>query len=95
MTQEDVIAVITAFPTGSSGGPNGIRPQHIMDMVSNKKNGHALIASITSFVNMLLEGYYHHDVISIFFGGRLIAIGEKIWRYPPICYRLHTSSQCC
>ena len=31
----NVIAVIKAFPAGSSGDPDGVRPQHIMDMESN------------------------------------------------------------
>ena len=96
MTQADVIAVIKAFPAGSSGGPDGIRPQHIMDTVNNKENVQALIASITSFINVLLEGNSYHDEILIFFGGRLYnSTWEKIWRYPPNCYWLHTRSHCC
>ena len=75
--QADVIATIKAFPVGSSGGPESVHTQHIMDMVSNKENGHALIALITSFFNMLQEGNCHHDVIPIFFGGRLIALQNK------------------
>ena len=73
ITLADVIAVIKAFPAGSSGGPDGVRQQHIglMNMMSYKENGHALIASITSFVTILFEGNCHHDVIPIFFGGRL------------------------
>ena len=39
-----------------------------MNMVSNKENGHALIASIISYVNMLLKGNCHHEVIPTFFG---------------------------
>ena len=53
-------------------------------MVSNKEIGHALIASTTNFVNMLLEGNCHNDVIPIFFGGRLIALEKKVGGIHPI-----------
>ena len=53
--QAYVVAVNKTFFAGSSGGPDGVRPQHIMNMESNKENGHALIALIKSFINMLLE----------------------------------------
>ena len=52
--------------------------------MSNKENGHAPIASITSFANMLLEGNCNHDVIPIFFGGHLIALEKKAGGIRPI-----------
>ena len=75
--QVDIIAVIKAFSAGSSGGPDGVRPQYIMDMMNNKENGHALIASITSCVNMLLKDSCHPTVILTFFDGRQIALEKK------------------
>ena len=78
ITQADIIAVTKAFPTGSLGGPNGVRPQHMIDMVSNKENGRTRITSVTSFVNLLLEGNCRPDVIPIFFGGCLITLEKKI-----------------
>ena len=55
-----------------------------MDIVSNKEHDHVLIASITNFVKMLLEGDCHHDVIPIFFNGRLIALAKKSGGIRPI-----------
>ena len=68
-----------------------------MDMVNNKENGHALIASITSFANKLLEGNCHHDVIPIFFGRRLISLEKKSGDILPIVvsYTLrHIATKC-
>ena len=64
-------------------------------MVSNKENGHALIASITSFVNMLLEGNCRYDVIPFFFGGRLIALKKKSGDIRSIDYTLRRIAAKC
>ena len=47
--------VIRSFRADSSGGPDSIRSQHILDMINNNKTGPALLTSITNFVNRLLR----------------------------------------
>lgn len=63
---EDIIAAIHSFPAGSSGGPDGIRPQHLRDLTSNKETGALLIASLTAFVNCLMDGRCPLTVAPIF-----------------------------
>ena len=36
-TDEDIIAAVRSFPAGSAGGPDGIRPQHFRDLISNRE----------------------------------------------------------
>ena len=37
VTADDVRKAIRTFPAGSSGGPDGLRPQHVLDMIMNGK----------------------------------------------------------
>ena len=73
-TEAVVMNVIRTFPAGSSGGPDGIRPQHVLDLVSCRESGPALLAAITGFVNGLLDGRCSPVVAPILFGGQLVAL---------------------
>ena len=81
---EDIIAAIHSFPAGSSGGPDGVRPQHLRDLTSNKETGAPLIASLAALVNCLMDGRCPSTVAPIFFGGRLIALQKKTGGIRPI-----------
>ena len=72
-TEEDVLAAISSFPAGSAGGPDGVRPQHLRDLTSNKETGPALVKLLTAFINHLMMGKCPSSVTPIFFGGRLLA----------------------
>jgi hypothetical protein len=79
-----VLQAIRSFPAGSSGGPDGIRPQHILDLVSCQESGSGLLTAITAFVNGLLDGKCNPEVLPVFFGGRLIALEKKSGGIRPI-----------
>ena len=84
VSEADVLKAIKSFPAGSSGGPDGIRPQHIVDLVNCREAGAPLLSAITAFVNSLLEGNCHRDVTPILFGGSLIALEKKSGGIRPI-----------
>ena len=84
VTDAEVNKAIRSFPAGSSGGPDGLRPQHILDMITNKESGTQLLASITLFVNTLLSGRCHPAVTPILFGGNLVALEKKSGDVRPI-----------
>ena len=84
MTEAEVAKIIRSFPAGSSGGPDGIRPQHILDLINCRECGTALLTSITGFVNTLLDGKCHQDVAPVLFGGNLIALEKKSGGIRPI-----------
>jgi len=83
-TEEDVTAAIRSFPAGSAGGPDGVRPQHLRDLTSNKETGPALISALTAFINLLMQGKCPSSITPIFFGGRLIALQKKSGGIRPI-----------
>jgi hypothetical protein len=84
VSEAEVMSAIRSFPAGSSGGPDGIRPQHIMDLVNCPESGPVLLTSLTAFVNSLLDGKCCSDVTPILFGGKLIALEKKSGGIRPI-----------
>ena len=80
----EVLKAIRSFPAGSSGGPDGMRPKYILDLVSSKIAGHKFLTAITGFVNMLLDGVCHPDVIPVLFGGNLTVLMKKCGGIRPI-----------
>ena len=63
---------------------DGLRPQHLLDLVNCADSGPILISALTGFVNALLGGGCHTDVGPILFGGRLIALDKKDGGIRPI-----------
>jgi hypothetical protein len=52
---------------GSSAGPDGLRSQHLLDLINCQEAGHALIMSITALVNLLLQGWCPSEVTTVLF----------------------------
>jgi len=73
-----------SFPAGSAGGPDGLRPQHIRDMLLCREGGSELLSALTVFVNMVLAGSCPKNVAPVFFGGRLLALNKKSGDIRPI-----------
>ena len=84
VTEADVTRAIRSFPAGSSGGPDGLRPQHLVDMFTCPASGPGLITAITGLVNLLLQGCCPPQVTQILFGGRLFALQKKAGGVRPI-----------
>src|SRR6218665_2499051 len=66
-----------SFPAGSAGGPDGLRPQHLLDLLNNQESSAAFLESLTGFNNVLLRGECPKEMLRIMFGGRLIALSKK------------------
>jgi hypothetical protein len=73
-----------SFPAGSSGGPDGLRPQHLKDLLGSQEAGAELLTALTAFVNVCLAGRCPNMLASVFFGGRLIALNKKSGDVRPI-----------
>jgi len=43
---------INSFPNGSAGGPDGLRPQHLKDLLLGVPDDHPLLLVITDLVNL-------------------------------------------
>ena len=83
-SEEEVRKHIHSFPAGSSGGPDGLRPQHLLDLTNCKETGPELISAITALVNLLLAGTCPNEVRSTLFGGTLFALRKKSGGLRPI-----------
>ena len=82
--ESEVRRAVLSFPAGSAGGPDGLRPQHIRDMLLCRETGSDFLTALTSFVNMILAGRCPSDVAPVFFGGRLLALNKKSGGVRPI-----------
>jgi len=69
-----VRAGVASFPNGSAGGPNGLRPQHIKDLVPESNSNQSLLENITEFVNIILQWKTPLHVRPILLGGSLTAL---------------------
>jgi len=76
--------VIHSFLSCSAAGPDRIRPQHLLDLITCKEVGQELVSAITALVNLLLEGKCPPEVATVLFDGRLFALEKKSGGVRPI-----------
>jgi len=79
----EVLTAVRSFNPGSSGGVDGLRPQHIRDML-DVSSAESLLSALTDFVNLILSGGLPLAVRPAFFGGRLHALAKKDGGLRPI-----------
>ena len=84
VTVREVEEAIRSFPAGSAGGPDGLRPQHLLDLVNNRESAGTLLQSTTDFMNVLLRGECPVEIRQLIFGGTLIALSKKTGGLRPI-----------
>ncbi|NJL55677.1 hypothetical protein HC928_11090 [bacterium] len=82
--EQEVRQAAMSFPAGSSGGPDGLRPQHLKDMLPNDNVDIGFLSALTGFVNTVLTGLCPPSIAPYFFGGRLIALKKKSGGIRPI-----------
>lgn len=85
-TENDVHKAIFSFYNGSSGGVDGIRPQHLKDLfsLSNGDYGAKLLKSITALTNLMLSGKVLEIICQVIYGARLCALVKKDGGLRPI-----------
>ena len=74
---------LRSFPLGSSGGPDGLTPQHITDLLSGATDD-SFQQVLVDFINLLLAGSIDKEGSAIVFGGRLLALSKKDGGVRPI-----------
>jgi len=80
----DVSNAILTFPNGSAGGSDGVRPQHLKDLINCAETKEPLLLALANFINLLLEGTCPNTVQPFLFGGNLIALQKKDGGVRPI-----------
>lgn len=84
VTEREVLDAMRSFPAGSSGGPDGMRPQLLLDLLNNRESSETLLQALTGFINVLLRGECPPEIREIMFGGTLIALSKKSGGLRPI-----------
>jgi len=84
VTEIDVLRAVKSFPAGSSGGPDGFSPKHLLELVTCQSNGRTLLTAQTGFVNHVLDGKCPNSVRPVFFGAKLLALEKKSGGNRPI-----------
>ena len=77
---------IKSFTPGSAGGPDGLRPQHLSDMVGPQ--GGTLLDALTELMSLVLSGGVPEQVRPFFFGATLYAFAKKDGGVRPIAVGL-------
>ena len=77
---------VMSFPAGSAGGPDGLLPQHLKDLVSPTLGevGASFVEALASFVSQLISGNVSHPVAPFFFGARLLGLNKPDGGVRPI-----------
>ena len=86
VSEGDVMQAIRSFPKSSAGSPDGLRPQHLQDMVgaSAGAGGAMLLQSLTAFTSLVLAGDIPVETRPFFFGASLTALNKKDGEVRPI-----------
>jgi hypothetical protein len=84
VSEAEVSKAILSFPAGSAGGPDGVRPQHLIELIRCPVAGAQLLTALTAFVNRLLKGQCPLSVRPVLFGASLIALEKKCGGIRPI-----------
>ena len=84
VSEEEVGRGISSFRKGSAGGPDGLRPQHLKDMLSVDSSCQVLLPALTAFAQLVLEGRTPTFIRPYFFGANLTAIQKSEGGVRPI-----------
>ena len=71
LTPNQVLKALKSFKNGSSGGLDGLRPQHLKDLVAAPFQMDNLLSAVTQFMNLLLKGVCPPTMASFF--------SEAVW----------------
>ena len=76
--EEDLIRVIRSLPNGSAVGPNGLKPQHLVDLTSFSagQDRDAVLHALTIFTNFILAGNTLAQARGIYFEASLTALSK-------------------
>ncbi|XP_055341049.1 uncharacterized protein LOC129590060 [Paramacrobiotus metropolitanus] len=85
VTTAEVISAVFSFPSGSAGGLDGLRPQHIKDMLSCKDAVESpLRIALCKLVNFIVAGKLPEELRPALFGANLTALSKKDGGVRPI-----------
>ncbi|CAG9136919.1 unnamed protein product [Plutella xylostella] len=86
VTVSDVADAVDSFYSGSAAGLDGLRPQHLKELISVSAgdNGHKLLESLNRLCNFLLKGMLNLEVCPYLYGASLCALSKSDGGIRPI-----------
>ncbi len=96
-----VQASICSFANGSSAGTDGLRPQHLKDIISLSAGeaGRRALDAVTRLTNFMLAGKLNDEICELIYGASLCALTKKDGHIRPIAigttFRRLTSKIAC
>ncbi|XP_048488762.1 uncharacterized protein LOC125491265 [Plutella xylostella] len=96
----DVYGAIMSFRCGSTGGLDGLSPQHLKDLLaSTGQAGETLLSNLTALINLMLAGKVNTLIAPLMYGARICALNKKDGGIRPIAVgstlRRIASKVCC
>jgi len=82
INENNVRKTVLSFPADSTGGLDGMQPQHLKNLVQCRESGSDFLTMLTGFINMVFAGRCPVNISLLFFDGRLITLSKKpggIW----------------
>ena len=95
---DDITRSLKSFKNGSSGGPDGLTPQHLKDLTSEAlgETSRNLLQALVMFTNgIVLCGNIPSPVCSSFFGATLFSPFQTGWRSTANCNWKHIQAFIC
>ena len=77
LSKEDVKHGLRSFKKGAAAGPDGLRPQHLLDMTGQAlgETGNRLLETLVDFLNLcVLPGKVNEKTQATFYSGNLTAL---------------------
>ena len=86
VTEDEVRIAIMSFPNGSAGGIDGLKPQHLKDLINptGAEAASKLCSTLAKFVCFVLKGNIPEEIRPIFFGATLTALKKSDGGIRPI-----------
>jgi len=78
-TKDKIYRAILSFPSGSSGGLDGMKPQYLKGSTSPRigENASNLLTALTDLINLIFNGKIPEILLPIFFDANLCALKKK------------------
>ena len=86
VTAAEIISAITSFPNGSAGGVDGLKPQHLKDLITDSAGmvKDRLCEELAKLVTLMLNGKVLEEICPILYGASLTALKKKDGGLRPI-----------
>jgi hypothetical protein len=83
---EEVQRAVTSFPAGSAGGMDGLRPQHLKDLlcITNGEAADNLCVALGQLSDIMLSGKVPAEIVPCLYGASLTALSKKDGGIRPI-----------